>query len=139
MEKKDGVHRFCVDFRQLNAITKPLAVLLPLIDDILALLGKSTCLSTLDLRSGHWQVALDEKDQEKTAFTCHVSLFNFQVIPFGLSDTPGIFTQLMFIVLGGMEDFAMAYLDDMVFSETPKEQFGYLQKVFDQLRKHGLK
>ena len=53
VEKKDGGHRFCVDFRQLNAITKPLAVPLPLIDDILALLGKSKCFSTLDLRSGY--------------------------------------------------------------------------------------
>lgn len=41
VEKKDGGHRFCVDFRQLNAITKLLTVPLPLIDDILALLGKS--------------------------------------------------------------------------------------------------
>ena len=76
VEKKDGGHRFCVDFRKLNAITKPMAVLLPLIDDILALLGGSACFSTLDMRSGYWQVALDRMDREKAAFTRHVGLFN---------------------------------------------------------------
>lgn len=48
VEKKDGGHRFCVDFKQLNSITKLLAV--PLLNDILALLGRST----LDLRSVYW-------------------------------------------------------------------------------------
>ena len=140
VEKKDGGHRFCVDFRQLNAITKPLAVPLPLIDDILALLGKSKCFSTLDLRSGYWQVALNEEDREKTAFTCHMGLFNFRVMPFGLANAPGVFSQLMSIVLNGMEMFAMAYLDDiMVFSRSPEEHFEHLQQVFDRLRRHGLK
>ena len=67
-QQKGWGHRFCVDFRALNNITKPLAYPLPLIDDILALLGKSSYFSTLDLRSGYWQVALDEADREKTAF-----------------------------------------------------------------------
>ena len=68
VEKKDGGHRFCVDFRKLNAITKPMAVPLPLIDDILALLGKSARFLTLDLRSGYWQIALDRMDREKGSF-----------------------------------------------------------------------
>ena len=53
VSKKDGwgVHRFCVDFRALDKITRPLAYPLPLIDDILALQGKSTDFYTLDLRS----------------------------------------------------------------------------------------
>lgn len=140
VEKKDGGHRFCVDFRKLNAITKPVAVPLPLIDDILALLGKSVCFSTLDLRSGYWQVALDEVDREKGAFTCHLGLFNFRVMPFGLSNAPGIFTQLMSIVLEGLEGFAMAYLDDvLVFSKTPDEHIKHLEKVMERLREHNLK
>ena len=140
VEKKDGGHRFCVDFRQLNAITKPLAVPLPLIDDILALLGKSKCFSTLDLRSGYWQVSLNKEDREKTAFTCHMGLFNFRVMSFGLVNVPGVFSQLMSIVLDGMETFAMAYLDDiMVFSRSPEEHFEHLQRVFDRLKRHGLK
>ena len=74
VEIKDSGHRFCVDFRQLNAVTKPLAVPLPLIDDILS--GKTTCFSTLDLRSGYWQMALDEINQEKAAFACYIGRFD---------------------------------------------------------------
>lgn len=58
--KKDGGYRFCVDFRDLNKITKSIAYLLPLIDDILALLLKATRFSTLDFRAGYWQVAMDD-------------------------------------------------------------------------------
>ena len=135
VEKKDGGHRFCVDFCQLNTIAKPLAVPLPLIDDILALLGKSKCFSTLDLRSGYRQVALNKEDREKTAFTCHMGLFNFRVMPFGLAKAPGVFSQFMSIVLDGMETFTMAYLDDiMVFSRSPEEHFEDLQWVFDSLK-----
>ena len=102
VEKKDGRHRFCADFRQLNAITKPLAVLLTLIDDILALLGKSKSFSTLDLRSSYWQMALNKEDRKKTTFSCYMGFFNFRVMSFGLANTPGVFSQLMSIVLNGI-------------------------------------
>ena len=110
------------------------------IGDILALLGKSKRFSTLDLRSGYWQVTLNKEDREKNAFTCHMGLFNFRVMPFGLANAPGVFNQLMSIVLDGMETFAMAYLDDiMVFSRSPEKHFEHLQRVFDHLKRHGLK
>ena len=140
VEKKDGGHRFCMDFCQLNAITKLLVVPLPLIDNILALLGKSKCFSTLDLRSGYWQVALNKEDREKTTFTGHMGLFNFRVMPFGLANVLGVFRQLIFIVLDGMETFAMAHLDDiMVFSRSPEDNFEHLQRLFNHLKKHGFK
>ena len=140
VEKKDKTHRFCVDFRKLNDITKPFAFPLPRIDDILALLGKSKCFTTLDLRSGYWQVPLNKRDQEKTAFTCHAGLFEFKIMPFGLCGAPSHFQQLMSIVLEGLEDHAMAYLDDiLVFSKTPEEHFRHLQEVFNRLRNHNLK
>ena len=140
VDKKDGGHRFCVDFRALNAVTKPLAFPLPLIDDLLALLGEAKYFTTLDLRSGYWQVAMNEEDREKAAFTCHMGLYQFRVMPFGLAGAPGVFQQLMSIVLEDMEKFAMAYLDDiLVFSKSPEEHFRHLQSVFDRLKKHGLK
>ena len=89
VDKKDGSKRFCVDFRALNKITKANSYPLPLIDDILALLGKAKYLSSLDLKSGYWQVFVEDNDREKTAFTCHRRLFHFNVMPFGLTTAPG--------------------------------------------------
>jgi hypothetical protein len=140
VDKKDGSKRFCVDFRQLNKITKVNSYPLPLIDDILATLGKSKYFSSLDLKSGYWQVAMDESDKEKTAFTCHRGLFEFNVMPFGLCNAPQIFSQLMSDVLQGLEHFATAYLDDvLIYSATLDDHLKHIQNVFHRLRQHNLK
>ena len=65
VDKKDGSKRFCVDFRKLNQISKKNSYPLPLIDDILALLGNAKCFSSLDLKSGYWQVLVDGKTKRK--------------------------------------------------------------------------
>ena len=140
VDKKDGSKRFCVDFRKLNQITKKNSYPLPLIDDILALLGKAKFFTSLDLKSGYWQVAMDEKDKEKTAFACHKGLFEFNVMPFGLSNAPAVFQELMSVVLQGCNDFATAYLDDiMVFSSTLEEHLEHLSIIFGKLKQHNLK
>lgn len=75
VEKKDGGHRFCVDFRALNKITKLLAYTLPFNNNILAMLGKLTYFSTLDLRYGCWQIVLNKANREKAVFACQVGLY----------------------------------------------------------------
>ena len=111
-----------------------------MIDDTLALLGKAKYFTSLDLKSGYWQVAMDEKDKEKTAFTCHKGLFEFNVMPFGLSNAPAVFQELMSVVLQGCNDFSTAYLDDiMIFSPTLKEHLEHICVIFDRLRQHNLK
>ena len=139
-DKKDGSKRFCVDFRKLNQITKKNSFPLPLIDDILALLGKAKYFTSLDLKSGYWQVAMDEKDMEETAFACHKGLFEFSVTPFGLSNAPAVFQELMSVVLLGCHEFAMAYLDDiLIFSSTLEEHLNHLSIIFNKLREHNLR
>ena len=54
--KKDGSHRFFVDYRKLNSVTKADTFPLPRIDDLLDQLGKSEYFSTLDLAAGFWQI-----------------------------------------------------------------------------------
>ena len=61
---------------------------LQVIDDLLASLGKAKYFTCPDLKSGYWQVAVDEKDKEKTAFTSHRGLYEYNVMPFGLENAP---------------------------------------------------
>lgn len=113
---------------------------LPLIDDILALLAGSKYFTTLDLKYSYWQVLVQEKDKEKTAFTCQRGLFEFNVMPLGLRTAPQVFQELMVIVLEGLEHFSMAYLDDvLIHSETLESHYEHIQNVFDRLKEHGLK
>jgi len=91
VDKKDGSNRMCVDFRTLNKIVTPISFPLPLIDDILTLLDKARHFTTLDHKSGYWQVKMDEESKPKTAFACHRGLFQFNRMPFGLSSAPAIF------------------------------------------------
>ena len=77
VDKKDGSKQYCVDFRALNKITKANSYPLPLIDDILALFGQAKYFTSLDLKSGYWQVLMDDDDsKEKTVFACHKGLFS---------------------------------------------------------------
>ena len=58
------------------------------------MLGKCKYFTSLDLKSGYWQFAMNEHDKEKTDFVCHRGLFGFNVMPFGLSNAPAFFKNL---------------------------------------------
>ncbi len=140
VDKKDGTKRFCVDFRRLNQVTRPMSFPLPVIDDILSLLGNATYFTALDCKSGYWQCRVAEEDKAKTAFACHRGLFEFNVMCFGLANAPGVFQQLMTKVLTGLGHFAIAYIDDiLIFSSTLSEHLSHIQTVFNRLRQHNLK
>ncbi|GFV26607.1 hypothetical protein TNCV_3548721 [Trichonephila clavipes] len=67
VRKKDGSWRFCVDYRKLNSVTKKTFILcLPI--RYARLSERCHVLSSMDLRSGYWQIEIDEADREKTTF-----------------------------------------------------------------------
>jgi hypothetical protein len=89
----DGKLRLCVNYRKLNAIMRKDRYPIPLIDEILDALGGATIYSTLDARSGYWQVPLaTEEDKDKTAFAIPGGgFYRFRVMPFGLSNAPSTY------------------------------------------------
>ena len=83
--------RFCIDYRQLNNVTVKNAYPLPNITDIIDALEGASIFSSLDLKSGYWQIPLRETDKEKTAFITHRGQFQFNRVPFGLANAPSVF------------------------------------------------
>ncbi|GFV45329.1 retrovirus-related Pol polyprotein from transposon 412 [Trichonephila clavipes] len=135
VREKDGSTRFCVDYRRLNDVTKMESYPLPRIDDTLDTLDGNTWFSTLELKSGYWQLELHPDDKDKTAFTTGQGLWQFKVMPFGLCNGPATFESLMETVLGGLSyEACLVYLDDIIivgrsFEEHPKNIRRVLQKV----------
>ena len=77
-----------MDYRGLNAITKANTFPLPRTDDLLDQLSKARYFSTLDLALGLWQIQVEPKSREKTAFVIPHGPFEFRVMPFGLTNAP---------------------------------------------------
>jgi predicted aspartyl protease len=142
VDKKGGDKRICIDYRKLNAVTKADAYPLPRIDDLLENLGKSNWFTTLDLASGYWQVAMEEDDVEKTAFITPFGLYEFLVMPFGLSYAPGTFQRLMNRVLQDyLGTFVSVYLDDVIIHSKGDFELhmDHIQQVFEKIRRANLK
>ena len=74
---------------------------------------------------------MEEKLKPKTAFTCHLGLYQYQQMPFGLTNVPATFQRLIGKLFGGKDrDFIFVYLDDiLVASKSTKEHLEHLQKV----------
>jgi transposase InsO family protein len=140
-KKGDGSLRFCVDYRQLNELTYKDCYPLPRISACLDALGGSSYFSTLDLRSGFWQTAIDPHDADKTAFITRRGQFRFKVLSFGLANAPSLFQRIMDLVLAGLSwECCLVYVDDIiVFSKTFELQATRLALVFKRLQDAGLK
>ena len=108
----------CTDYRRLNAVTRKDANPLPRIDDSLDALAGSMYFSTLDLVSGYWQVPLDQDARKKISFRDAGGLWQWKVLPFGLTSVPATFERLMEKVLKGLQwQTLLLYLDDVIVSK----------------------
>ena len=140
VKKKDNTYRFVVDYRKLNLITIKDCSPLPNMEDTIRKLGQGyNYFSKLDLKSGFYQIPIHNGDKEKTAFVTPFGLYQFNVLPMGLKNSPPTFQKVMLDTLESCRSFSLVYLDDIiVFSKTFNEHLHHLERVLAALQAKAL-
>lgn len=140
VRKKDGSHRMCIDYRELNKLTVKNRYPLSRIDDLFDQLQGASWFSKIDLRSGYHQARVREEDVVKTVFRTRYGHYEFVVMPFGLTNAPMVFMDLMNRVCKPMLDHSVImFIDDiMVYSKTGEQHEEHLMKLLEVLRREWL-
>lgn len=142
VRKKDGKLRFCVDYRKLNERTVKDSHAIPRLEEITDNLKGSKYFSTLDMRSGFYQVEVEEDHKPRTAFTVGpLGFFQFERMPFGLSNSPATFQRLMERAMGELHmRECFTFIDDTIVNGRDfNEHLERVRHVFEKVRKNNLK
>ncbi|KAI0997402.1 hypothetical protein K3495_g10783 [Podosphaera aphanis] len=115
VRKPGGGLRFCVDYRALNSMSKADRYPLPLIKETLAKLRRAKWFTKLDVRAAFHKLRIKEGGEWKTAFRTRFGLFEWLVMPFGLSGAPASFQRYINETSREyLDEFCSAYVDDVL-------------------------
>lgn len=142
-DDRDGNKQFrlVVDFRNVNEVTAEQTFPIPLVEEILDLLGGSKYFSTLDLHNAYYQIQLHKDDRKFTAFQTNRGKFQFTKMAMGLKSSAMTWQQAINIALASiLGTGAYSYLDDIIiYAETLEKHIKKLKDVFTCLRTHKFK
>ena len=137
--KKDGGHRMVLNYKLLNNKMKTEQWPIPRIDDILERLATSRVFTKLDLKSGYYQIPLDEESKKYTAFNTSDGAYEFNVTPFGLKNAPFECSRIMKTLFGDLP-FVDVFIDDItIHSKDIDEHFEHISVVIQKIRTANMK
>jgi hypothetical protein len=140
VKKKDGSLRPVVDYRGLNKVTIKNRYPLPLVPGLIDRLRRAKIFTKLDLRSAYNLLRIRKGDEWKTAFRTRYGLFEYLVMPFGITGAPAAFQHWMNDTFRDLLDvYVIVFIDDiLIFSENPDKHDEDVKEVLRRLRQHGL-
>lgn len=139
VEKKNGNLRICIDPRPLNKAIKREHYHLPTIEEITARLSGAKYFSTLDARSGFWQIPLDEESSYLTTFGTPFGRYRFTRMPFGIHSAQEVFHKRLHQLLDDLPGVETDIDDILVWGTTEEEHDERLERTLQRARQSNLK
>ena len=136
--KPSGDIRICVDMRQANTAVIRERHPIPTVDEVIQRMNGSTVFTKLDLQCGFHQLELEEKSREITTFVCHLGIFRYKRLMFGISSAPELFQHIIHQVMSECEGVENISDDLIVHGNGDSEHDARLVKCIETLMKHGL-
>jgi len=138
--KKDGTKRLCVNYRQLNKITRQDSYPLLLIKELQDRLGRVKWFTSLNLKEAYYWVRMKKGKEWKTAFWTRYRHYKYIIMPFELKNTPATFQRLINDTLREyLDDFVITYLNDiLIYSDDLEMHHSHVHKVLEKLNKRAL-
>ena len=141
VKKSEDNYRFCLDFRKLNLVTKTDVYPIPFIEDLLEKVEGCPFISIFDLKSGYWQIPMENSSKEKTAFSSRIGSFQYKVMPFGLKNAPSVFQRYVDDIFRDKINRCLnVYIDDIiVYSRTFEDHLRDLEEIFNILADNNIR
>ena len=139
VKREDSVRLVC-DYRKINAFIVPYRFPIPELQNLLERLSNSCYFSNLDVRKAFLNIPLHPDSRELTAFSVpDGSHWQYTAVTFGFRDSPSCFQNIIQSVLAGLEEWALAYIDDiMVLGRNFEDHMRKILGVLDRMREAKL-
>ena len=139
VQKKDGSLRICIDPKDLNKALKREHYQLPTIEEIAARMPGARYFSTLDARSGYWQIPIDEESAKLTTFNTPFGRFHFTRMPFGIRSAQEVFHKYVHQIFEDIQGVETDIDDILVWGRTLQEHDERLRATLERARECNLK